>query len=246
MTNGREYKPWLEGIIDTLVGARFLLQSAIPHRNRLAVILFDSAFETGCRTYLRNIAKVKLDETHKYRDNLMKLVKAQLSVIDADVWSSLDYYYNEIRNDFYHVSASKTLTESAVLDYEETVQFILDKAFSVKVKDLVEMRMKSAALPDAPIPESQQEIDWAKASTRTDRILAAVSAILPRRVDELNSYFKKQGIPLRITANEFTNTVARNTGSRNFFFFDRDQKRWGLSALGKFRLASLLKETSNG
>ena len=245
MTNGSERKPWLEGIIDTLVGARFLLQSAIPHKNRLAVILFDSAFETGCRTYLRNIAKVKLDEAHKHRENLMALAKAKLSGIDTDVWSSLDYYYDEIRNDFYHVSASKTLTESAVLDYEETVQFVLDKAFSVKMKDLVEMRIKSAAHPEAPILDSQREVNWAKALTRTERILAAVSAISPRRVDEVNSYFKKQGIPLRITANEFTNTVARNTGSRNFFFFDRDQKRWGLSALGKFRLASLLKEIAN-
>ena len=159
MTNGSERKPWLEGIIDTLVGARFLLQSAIPHKNRLAVILFDSAFETGCRTYLRNIAKVKLDEAHKHRDNLMKLVKAQLSAIDADVWSSLDYYYNEIRNDFYHVSASKTLTESAVLDYEETVQFILDRAFSTKTKDLVETRMKSATHTEVPTPDPQQEVD---------------------------------------------------------------------------------------
>ena len=246
MTNGSDRKPWLEGIIDTLVGARFLLQSAIPHKNRLAVILFDAAFETGCRTYLRNIAKVKLDEAHKHRDNLMKLVKAQLSAIDADVWSSLDYYYNEMRNDFYHVSASKTLTESAVLDYEETVQFVLDRAFSTKTKDLVETRMKSATHTEAPTPDSQQEVDWAKALTRTERILAAVAVISPRRVDEVNSYLKKQGVPLRITANEFTNTVARNTGSRTFFFFDRDQKRWGLSALGKFRLTSLLKETANG
>jgi hypothetical protein len=245
MTNGGERKPWLEGIIDTLVGARFLLQSAIPHRNRLAVILLDSAFETGCRTYLRNVAKVKLEEAHKHRDNLMKLVQAKLSGIDTDVWNSLDYYYDEIRNDFYHVSASKTLTESAVLDYEETVQFILDKAFSAKMKDIVETRIKSAVHTESPIPDSQQEVNWGKTLTRTERILAAVAAISPRKVDEVNSYLKKQGIALRINANDFTNTVARNTGSRNLFFFDRDQKRWGLSALGKFKLASLLKETSN-
>ena len=62
--------PWLHGVIDTLVGAEVLRTSTIPNRNRLAVILIDSAFETACRAFLQHKEKIKLQETHRPRDNL--------------------------------------------------------------------------------------------------------------------------------------------------------------------------------
>ena len=61
---GDAVSPWLRGIMDTLVGAELLRLSAIPHRNRLAVILIDSAFETACRSYLQHKAKIKLSDSH--------------------------------------------------------------------------------------------------------------------------------------------------------------------------------------
>jgi hypothetical protein len=66
--------PWLRGIIDTLVGARLISQSAIPHRNRLAVILFDSAFETSCRAYLTHKAKIKLSDSQVLSLSVWKFV----------------------------------------------------------------------------------------------------------------------------------------------------------------------------
>ena len=115
--------PWLEGVVDTLAGAAILRESGLPTKNRLAVILIDSAFETACRAYLRHVAKLKLDDSHKRRENLVATVRNKLSQIDKNVWDSINYYYEDVRNDFYHQSAGKTLTDVAVLDYLDTVQF---------------------------------------------------------------------------------------------------------------------------
>lgn len=243
MTADSKRKPWLQGVVDTLVGAKYLQQSAIPHRNRLVVILLDSGLETGCRAFLKQERNLKLEEAHRHRDKLMKVVKAKLPGIDDDVWGSLDFYYNEIRNDFYHDSASKTLTESAVLDYEETVYFVLDRAFSIRLADIVQAALSSAT-PTTAEAESAR-IEWSRLASRTDRVLAAVGEVSPRNVEDVNNFLKKEGVPLRLRAEEFTNIVARNSGSKNLFYFDRDQKRWVLSSSGKFKLASLERRSKD-
>lgn len=233
-------RPWLQGIVDTVVGARYLRQSTISHRNRLVVILLDSALETGCRAYLRHEKGIKLDSTHRHRENLMSVTRSKLKEIDEDVWGNLDFYYGEIRNDFYHDSASKTLTETAILDYEETVLFVLDRAFGVRFSALVESALATAAPSVGPPPPT--EVDWSSLTSRTDRVLAAVLAVGPRTGDEVNRFFKKEGVPLRLKDGEFTSIVARNSGSKNLFYFDKDQKRWLLSSSGRFKLASLQKK----
>ncbi len=120
--------PWITGIVDTLVGVSLLRTSAISTKNRLVVILVDTAFETACRAFLKNNLKIKLDQNQSHRDNLVKAVRSKLPTIDEEVWNNIEYYYTDIRCDFYHLSAGKTLTDSDLLDYQETVEFVIDMA----------------------------------------------------------------------------------------------------------------------
>src|SRR5207249_10198162 len=99
-------KPWLDGIVDTLVAARLLRDSTIPHRNRLAVILLDSTFETTCRAYLRNEARIQLDNAHRHRQNLIKTMRSNLPDIYGEVWISIDYFHELIRSYFDHGTAA--------------------------------------------------------------------------------------------------------------------------------------------
>src|SRR5262245_890599 len=108
--------PWLRGIVDTLVGADVLRTSVIPHRNRLAVILIDSAFETSCRAFLQHKAKVQLSDNHRHRNVLIATMKGKLTLVDDAVWDNINFYYEEIRCDFYHESAGKTITDTTLLD----------------------------------------------------------------------------------------------------------------------------------
>jgi hypothetical protein len=236
--NGK--KPWIDGIIDSLVGAKLLLDSSIPHRNRLAVILLDSALETSCRAFLEHEKDVKLDSSHRGRSNLMKASQANLPGIDDEVWKSIDYYYHGVRCDFYHQSASKTLTENALMDYLETVYFIIDRAFSIDTEARVAaeyQKLKNKEAADVPPPAA---LNWSKITGRTERILVGVSVVNPRNVEDLNGFFRKEGVPLRLKANEFTGILARNSGTKNLFYFNRDLKRWELTAAGRFKAGNFL------
>jgi hypothetical protein len=251
VTDGNSRKtpaPWLAGIIDTLVGARLLRRSTLPHRNRLAVILLDTAFETACRAFLRYCANIRLEDAHKNRDNLVKAVRAKLPEIDPAVWESIHYYYQEIRCDFYHHSAGKTITDEATLDYQETVEFVIDRAFDMRSGSVADMDAESAVFTKADGETSgtpSYALPLARLKDQTDKVLLAVSVLNPSKVGEVNEFLRREGDSLRLTGNEFTNTVARNTGSKRMFYFNKEFHRWELSGLGRYRLKQLAQGASD-
>jgi len=236
-------RPWLEGVVGTLVAARFLRETPLPNRNRLAVILLDTALEIACRVYLRHEKKIKLTDAHRDRVTLIKTARSNLASIDGQVWESLEFYY-DIRCDLYHENAAKTLTDDGLLDYQETVYFVINTAFGIKAEELVEAQLQAAlaSQPRASGAADEVEIPWHELSGRTERVLAAVAVLRPKTVDEVNELFKKEGMGLRLSGADFTGIVARNSGTKKLFYFNRDQKRWDLSGLGKFRLSAVLKE----
>jgi hypothetical protein len=245
---GRKPSPWISGIVDTLVGAEVLRASSIPHRNRLAVILIDSAFETAGRAYLQNEAKIRLGDSHRHRDNLIATIKARLSTaVDDAVWNNINFYYEQIRCDFYHSSAGKTITDTTLLDYRETAEFVIDKCFGISIRQLVDAQVQemnanatTPALEEGP-PESELRLD--QLSGKVDKLLLIVSQIAPRKVEEINEFLKRAGDSLRLQSADFGNILSRNDGSKKLFYFDRENKRWTLSGLGKFKL-NQLKETT--
>lgn len=237
--------PWLHGVIDTLVGAEVLRTSTIPNRNRLAVILIDSAFETACRAFLQHKEKIKLQETHRHRENLISAVKAKLPHIVEQVWDDINYYYQDIRCDFYHQSASKTIVDVALLDYRDTVRFVIDEAFGIGTSLLIETELaktaESKCATSLSVSEKTATIRVTELVSSADKLLVAVATVLPHDVSQVNDYFKKEGEPWRLKQPEFRQIVAQNSGSKKYFYFDKQQKVWSLSALGKFKLAQLTK-----
>ena len=239
----------MRGIIDTLVGSDLLRASAIPHRNRLAVILIDSAFETACRAFLQHKAKIKLGDTHKQRENLMSTMKSKLKEIDSEVWDNINFYYEEIRCDFYHQSAGKTITDTTLLDYRDTVEFVIDTAFSTKVRSLVEQELVAAQTTEAvdvEKPTSERNVSLADIKDRTTKVLVAVASVAPKDVDEVNEFFRREGDALRLKPEEFTTILARNSGSKKLFYYDREARCWKLSKLGRDKMDAASQEGANG
>lgn len=240
--------PVLRGIIDTFLGVKLLRQSIIPHKNRLAVILLDSAFETACRGYLQYETNVKLSENHKHRDNLVKTVKSKLNHIDEDVWKNIEYYYNDIRCDFYHQSAGKTITDVTLLDYQDTIEFVINEAFQIKINQLVEAELtilnKEAEKVD--IEPDIINVPLHKVKDKVFKVLIVVEKIKPKNVDELNEFLRKQGDDLRLSRDEFIGILGQNRGSKKFFYYDKSLKIWNVSSLGKFKLNQLKEDLKNG
>jgi len=240
--------PYLRGIIDTFLGVKLLLRSNIPHKNRLAVILLDSAFETACRAYLTYISNIKLSDNHKNRDTLIKTIKSKLNQIDDGVWNNIDYYYTDIRCDFYHQSAGKTITDVTLLDYQDTIEFVINEAFDIKIDQLVEAEWTILKKETSTIePESKNKyIPLYRIKETLEKIIIAVNYLKPKAFDEINEFFKKEGESIRLEKKEFINVVARNRGSKKYFFYDNSLKVWDLSSIGKFKLSQISGGTDNG
>lgn len=242
VTDQKRISPWIAGIVDTLVGARVLLGTNIPHRNRLAVILMDTAFETACRAFLKHKKRVKLTDAHKSRETLIKTTRGNLKDIDDAVWENVAYYYEEIRNDLYHESAGKTITDAALLDYQDTVEFVVGRALDVSVSPMVSAeieRLKQTAALEASQVGAVAAPGLRGISDRISKVVVGVAAVHPSSAEDLNEYFKREGDSLRLKPAEFTNLLARNSGSKRFFYYSKQQKTWQLSAAGQFKLSEI-------
>ncbi len=206
----------------------------------------DSAFETACRAFLRHKLKMKLDENHQHRENLVKVVRNNLKDIDSEVWDNISYYYTEIRNDLYHQSAGKTVTDIALLDYQDTVEFVIGRALELSVGQMAitefdnVIRLEKESPGESPGAVSQK-VRLGTLSDRVDKLIVAVAAIQPHSAAEVNEYFKREGDSLRLKPEEFGGMVARNRGSKRFFYYFKEQKCWVLSAAGKFKLGQFGK-----
>jgi hypothetical protein len=228
-------QPYIHGIIDTLAGATLIRQFDVQHKNRLGVILLDSAFETACRAYLKYVAKIPLSDSHQQRHTLVKTIKSKLTDIDQDVWDKIDWYYTEIRCDFYHQSAGKTIIDTLYLDYKDIVEFVIDRALGIHSSKLVEeeiQRINEHHTNSNQEEVSEIEFDFQKNKEIVDRVLAAVHASTPQKVDDINAFFKKKGLNLKLTPADFNKIACVNSGSKKFFYHDKSDKTWKLSDLG--------------
>ncbi len=236
--------PWIPGIIETMVGAALLRQSTIGHRNRLAVILLDSAFETACRAYLRFRAKITLGDAHKHRETLVKTVKSKLTDVDEVVWEVLDFNYTEIRCDFYHQSASKTITDESFLDYQEAIEFVVDRLLGIRSSQMVKSQVLSMAKTESDLATAAARRDLPSVHglpDKVDKLVVAVAALSPHSVEEVNEFFRKEGESLRLSQEDFSRILGMNRGSKKLFYHNKQIKVWELSGLGEFRIGQLGK-----
>ncbi|MEK6845418.1 MAG: hypothetical protein AABY26_01555, partial [Nanoarchaeota archaeon] len=70
----------------------------------------------------------------------------------------------------------------------------------------------------------------------------AVSRISPQNVTTINDFFKKEGSSLRLKARELSNILSVNSGSKKFFYYNKELRRWKLSTTGYSRLEEILEE----
>ena len=200
-------------------------------------------------SFLQHKVKIKLGDSHKHRDTLISTMKSKLGEVDIAVWDNINFYYEEVRCDFYHQSAGKTITETALLDYRDIVEFVIDTAFETKMRPIVERQLVEAQITDAAEEgpaDSRPVIHVTEAEDRTTKVLIAVAEGAPKNVEDVNAFFKREGDSLRLKPEDFTSVLARNSGSKKLFYFDRSERCWKLSKLGRRRLVNLSDEDSNG
>src|SRR5207249_872390 len=63
---------------------------------------------------------------------------------DDQVWEDADYFYS-LRIGLYHEDSGKTVADEIIENFQELVEFIIDKLFNIKCSDLT-------SIPESLIP----------------------------------------------------------------------------------------------
>jgi len=219
--------PWVRGIADNLAAAKLLLDSVLESRNRLALILLDSALEIGFREYLENVKKITGldDDAMKHRENLIKVV-GRNSKITEDDWTQIDFFY-ELRCNCYHESASLTLNDTLIAEFYTLVSSIVDLLFDVTISahlpDQADIIRKSALGPAITLPIN-------KARSEIDEIIMALFDGPLKSTKEIAERLKQKGSRRRLTPSKIS---GRMSATKHFFYDGPDG--WTLSDAGRDR-----------
>jgi hypothetical protein len=135
-----------------------------------------------------------------------------------------------------------TRVRGKLLDYQDTVEFVIGRALDISVAPMVLSEVEKLRIFEGTSTPDLGAVVTPKLRGVTDRVekvIVGVATVLPQSVEALNEFFKREGDSLRLKPAEFTNILARNSGSKRFFYYSKEQKSWGLSSAGQFKLSQI-------
>ena len=230
--------PWVRGLADNLAAAKLLLDSTLESRNRLALILLDSALEIAFREYLENVKKITgLDpEDMKHREKLIKVVRKNSPITDAD-WTRLDFFY-QLRCDCYHESASLTMNDSLIGEFYTLVSSVIDLLFDVTISAYVPTQAEIIGKPASPpsIPVSAAETD-------VEEIVIALFDGPLKTTKEIAEKLKQKGSRRNMTASKIS---SRMSDGRYKYLFYKSAGGLTLSDAGRDRFFEVFSRTQGG
>ncbi len=130
-------QPWLNGLIDGLSASNLIRNSIIENKNRIAFIILDSTLEIAFKNFILNVKKLPSisESTWRNRETVNKIVKKHTD-FDPETWKEVDYFYR-IRTGLYHADSEKTVTNTIVNDFQDTVEFFINNLFNIQCSKLV-------------------------------------------------------------------------------------------------------------
>jgi hypothetical protein len=230
--------PWVRGLADNLAAAKLLLDSTLESRNRLALILLDSALEIGFREYLENVKKITgLDpEDMKHREKLNKVVRRNSPITDED-WTRLDFFY-QLRCDCYHESASLTMNDSLIGEFYTLVSSIIDLLFDVTISAYVPTQAEIIGKPAGPLA-----IPISAAATDVEEIVIALFDGPLKTTKDIVEKLKQKGSRRSMTPSNISSRMA-DAKYRHLFYKAADG--WTLSDAGRDRFFEVFSRVQGG
>lgn len=227
-------KPWIPGLIDNLVGSNLIRSTTISHKNRLALIVLDSALEIAFKNFLVFEKKFTIPKDKiKEREQLHRIIKRH-TTFDNEVWSRIDFFY-KLRCDLYHEEAEKTLSDPLIEEFHELVEFSIDQLFGIESRKLV--------LPIKDIFPSEEQVKTAipinRVKEKINVIVVAVKESQPKSAEEVQETLKRMGyrgsLPVGVINNNLKHWYP------HLFYFDGAARSWKLSDEGARRYDEIRK-----
>ena len=125
-------KPWAAGLVDSVIAADLIFKHSLSQKNRISLILLDSALEIAYKEYLvneRNIGGQPFKNICDNRADVQKELLKHISIPQETV-QKIDHYY-KLRCDLIHQRATPNITDPQVEDYRAIVEDLLQRMFGI-------------------------------------------------------------------------------------------------------------------
>jgi len=128
-------KPWIVGAYESLQVAEMLAgKKTLQQRNRIALIVLDSALEIAFKDFLAHEAKQPLGEQKlldlfKDRESVHKEIEKTV-LNGSQVWQRVRYYY-KLRCELVHKRASVSVSDADIANFRSVVEKLLSQLFGI-------------------------------------------------------------------------------------------------------------------
>ncbi len=130
---GKE-KPWTTGLYESIIAVDLIFNRKLEQKNRVCLILLDSALEIAFKEYLVNESGEFYNDTRllnlfKNRNDVHKAVQSHVT-FDGELWKKIGYYYN-LRNKLVHERATVGIDDRQIEGYRSVVENVLEQLFNL-------------------------------------------------------------------------------------------------------------------
>jgi len=128
-------KPWTTGLYETIIAVDWILKRRFDQKNRIALVLLDSALEIAFKEYLVNecgtrYGDKRLSEIFASRIDVHKEIKKYAS-FSNNTWQKIERYY-DLRCQLIHRRATVAIPDKEIADFRRITERVLAKLFRIK------------------------------------------------------------------------------------------------------------------
>jgi hypothetical protein len=129
-------RPWVVGLLESLAAQELISRQRLETRNRIALILLDSAFEIALKEYIvhaegLNLNGRSLEDLFRHRDAVIAVVSQKVTFPPAVLLRIRHYYL--MRNKLVHERATVDVTDGDIANFRDAVGNSLGLLFDVVV-----------------------------------------------------------------------------------------------------------------
>ncbi len=125
-------KPWASGLLESIIAVDLLFKHSLSQKNRLCLIILDSAIEIAYKEYLineKNIGIRRFKDIADNRADVQKEIEKSINIAQPTI-KKINYYY-KLRCDLIHERATPNITDLQIEDYRAIVEGLLKNMFGL-------------------------------------------------------------------------------------------------------------------
>lgn len=124
-------KPWTVGLLDGVIVVDLLFKQSLIQKNRICLIVLDSAVEIAYKEYLLNEQGMGIASFKKIAENRTDVEKEAMKYLPIDTDTKKVNYYYKLRCDLIHQRATPNISDSDVEGYRVIVEKLLHDMFGL-------------------------------------------------------------------------------------------------------------------